>query len=193
MERKTRLFSYVVRYDTGLAPNPFGGYCTLALCKWKIRLAAQKGDWVVGTGSKSRGMEDRLIYAMLVTEKLDLNDYYTDKRFSKKIPNADNIIGDNIYLNGEQKHSFMHGPGSKKDDLEKGKYVLISGRDNYYYFGKNAIEIRSRFPWIIKTGPNYKSNFTDPQIASFVDWLRSKHPPGRHGLPIDYKGKAVCG
>ena len=28
----TRLCSYVVRHDKGLAPNPFWGYCTLAVC-----------------------------------------------------------------------------------------------------------------------------------------------------------------
>jgi hypothetical protein len=28
----TKLRSYIVRVDTGLAPNPFWGFCTLALC-----------------------------------------------------------------------------------------------------------------------------------------------------------------
>ena len=31
------LFSYVVARDTGFAPNPSGGYCTLANCKFKKR------------------------------------------------------------------------------------------------------------------------------------------------------------
>jgi len=41
------LYSYVVRYDSGFAPNPFGGYCTLATCKPEIRKTAQLGDWLV--------------------------------------------------------------------------------------------------------------------------------------------------
>ena len=45
------LFSYVVRYDSGFAPNPFHGFCTLATCKPGIRAHANVGDWVVGTAS----------------------------------------------------------------------------------------------------------------------------------------------
>lgn len=43
----TRIYSYVVRYDSGFAPNPFYGYCTLATCKPDIRRAAEVGDWLV--------------------------------------------------------------------------------------------------------------------------------------------------
>lgn len=32
-----RNFSYKIEHDFGLAPNPFGGYCTLAVCKSSIR------------------------------------------------------------------------------------------------------------------------------------------------------------
>lgn len=31
-----RIFRYVVRYDSGVAPRPFDGYCSLAICKPKI-------------------------------------------------------------------------------------------------------------------------------------------------------------
>ena len=47
------IYSYIVRYDSGFAPNPFYGYCTLANCKPIIRGHAQVNDWVVGTGSAS--------------------------------------------------------------------------------------------------------------------------------------------
>lgn len=49
-----RLFSYVVRFDSGFAPNPFYGYCTLATCKPPIRRTALVGDWIIGTGSASQ-------------------------------------------------------------------------------------------------------------------------------------------
>ena len=48
-----RLFSYCIPVDDAAAPNPFWGYCTLAICKpghWRV---AQVGDWVIGTGSCS--------------------------------------------------------------------------------------------------------------------------------------------
>lgn len=52
-----KLFSYVVAEDRGFAPNPTGGYCTLANCKcrhegirWRnIVELAKVGDWIVGT------------------------------------------------------------------------------------------------------------------------------------------------
>ena len=178
-----RLFSYVVRFDTGLAPNPFRRYCTLALCKPKIRLNAEKGDWIVGTGSKRRGLEDRLVYAMIVTEKLTFNEYYTDKRFATKIPSADNKIGDNLYYEDRQMHSFVHGPKDITRDIS-GKFVLISEFGNFYYYGSSALPIKELFPWIIKTGPSYKCNFENLQITEFTQWM-TKHKPGCSGQPSD--------
>ena len=63
-----RIHSYVVRYDSGFAPNPFYGYCTLATCKPNIRRSADIGDWVVGSGSNDRTVRrgGRLVYAMRV-------------------------------------------------------------------------------------------------------------------------------
>ncbi len=61
-----RLHSYVVARDYGFAPNPFFGVCTLATCKPKIRSVAEVGDWVVGTGSKRRGRDKHIVYAMRV-------------------------------------------------------------------------------------------------------------------------------
>ena len=34
------IFSYVITHDSGFAPNPFGGFLTLATCKPKIRKSA---------------------------------------------------------------------------------------------------------------------------------------------------------
>lgn len=49
-------FSYVVEHDYGLAPNPFGGYCSLAVCKPGIRgnENLKIGDWIIGTGEIGR-------------------------------------------------------------------------------------------------------------------------------------------
>ena len=71
---RPRLFSYVVDHDYGFAPNPFGGICTLAKCKYgskkrNIVEMAERRDWIAGTGgadlSKSAG-HGKLIYAMRV-------------------------------------------------------------------------------------------------------------------------------
>ena len=47
-----KYFAYILAFDSGFAPNPFYGYCTLADCKPKIRKQAQVGDWIIGLGSK---------------------------------------------------------------------------------------------------------------------------------------------
>lgn len=120
----TTLFSYVVDHDEGFAPNPFGGFCTLAKCKYRkgnrrnIVELAQIGDWVAGTGGqnlkKSAG-NGKLIYAMRVDEKLTLAAYYVDLRFQGR---ADNT----------------------RDDSDKiDRFVLIS--QHFFYFGRNAIDI----------------------------------------------------
>src|SRR5205823_10069139 len=95
-----RLCSYVVVGDTGFAPNPFHGYCTLAACTPNHQgLRLEKGDWLLGHDSAKRGQG--LVYAMKVSEVLDFDAYYRDTRFQAKIPRFDKTwreaCGDNIY------------------------------------------------------------------------------------------------
>ncbi len=61
-----RLYSYIVASDTGLAPNPFFGVCTLAYCKPRIRSTASECDYVVGIGPRCDG--NPVVYAMRITE-----------------------------------------------------------------------------------------------------------------------------
>jgi len=84
----TRIHSYVVRYDSGFAPNPFYSYCTLATCKPSIRKGANIGDWVVGSGSNDRSVRrgGYLVYAMRVTEAMAFDEYSRDPRFESKKP-----------------------------------------------------------------------------------------------------------
>ena len=61
-------FTYKIDHDFGLAPNPFWGYCTLAICKSSIRRNRNLniGSWVFGTGSVKLKNLHKLIYAMRV-------------------------------------------------------------------------------------------------------------------------------
>ena len=76
----TKLYSYVVRFDLGFAPNPFGGLCTLAKCKIgnkqrNIVEMVEVGDWIVGTGGadpRTSSGNGTLIYAMRVDKKIPL-------------------------------------------------------------------------------------------------------------------------
>lgn len=199
-----KIYSYVVVYDTGFAPNPFWRYCTLATCKPKIRRKAKKGDWIIGTGSVSNVGNNKLIFAMKVTEKMSLEDYGSDKRFAKKIPGGGpkREMGDNIYYrdkNGEMRQRFpsMHSyrnrenPETKDHDL-KGKNALISNARNFYYFGRNATEIPNNLSCLIKRGPGHKCNFSLQVIDRFLHWIQGKKP-GINGGPCDYPTRQkVC-
>jgi hypothetical protein len=90
-----KLFSYVVEHDTGHAPNPYFGLCTLCRCKYRKGSAkqsnvvelAEKGDWIVGTGganSRRSAGHGKLVYAMRVDKKLTRQRYYADRQFAKK-------------------------------------------------------------------------------------------------------------
>jgi hypothetical protein len=101
----SRLFSYVVVADSGFAPNPFFGLCTLACCKPRIRKAIgdrlllesghadiaelrrsdpgfvrRQNVWVIGLAGAS--LRDRprrsVVYVMHVTDVLDFESYYDE-------------------------------------------------------------------------------------------------------------------
>jgi hypothetical protein len=91
-----KLYSYVVEHDYGLSPNPSGGFCTLAFCKFSMSgkrnvvELAKEDDWVIGTGGSgplSAG-HGRLVYAMRVTKKLTLQEYFRDPRFAHRAGNV---------------------------------------------------------------------------------------------------------
>jgi hypothetical protein len=54
------------------------------------------------TGSRRNAGNDKLIYAMKVTEKLSFDGYYDDPRFRRKIPTHGLIEerSDNLYYKG---------------------------------------------------------------------------------------------
>lgn len=199
------LHSYVVRYDSGFAPNPFYGYCTLATCKPRIRSAAQIGDWIVGSGSKSahKSQAGRLVYAMLVEEALSWDEYSTDPRFRAKQPfrrgSRKQSCGDNIYFRTgpnapwQQRDSFHSredgsaAPAHIARDTGVSR-VLISRQ--FLYVGGNGPmlpDLRdAKGRSLCKAGIGH-SKFDDPElIAVFVAWLESLGASGFQGVPYEW-------
>jgi hypothetical protein len=196
----------VVRYDSGFAPNPFYGHCTLATCKPTIRQAAVVGDWLVGTGSSAKRVNRgaRLVHAMRVKETLDFRSYWNDPRFFRKRPvrrgSRKQSCGDNIYYRSDddshwlQLDSFHTRPdGSIKPEhvtRDTGTdRILIS--DDFYYFGGEGPEI----PAVFRDGSRYdvcrkvrqRKRLEDEEwIDEFVAWLRTFGPPGYYGRPLDW-------
>ncbi|HTU10160.1 MAG TPA: hypothetical protein VMG08_04605 [Allosphingosinicella sp.] len=201
-----KLFSYVVRYDSGFAPNPFYGFCTLATCKPDIRAAAQEGDWVVGTGSADQRINRgaRLVHAMRVAETPDRRTFWADDRFFRKRPmrrgSRKQSCGDNIYYRSKDDSEWLQLDSfhSNADGTRRAEHVR---RDT----GTDRILIASDFYYFGGEGPEIPVHFRDPErydlcrkvrrrksiedhewIDEFVAWLRTFGDPGFHGRPLDW-------
>jgi hypothetical protein len=201
-----RLHSYVVRYDSGFAPNPFYGYCTLATCKPTIRKSAQIDDWIVGCGSNEKSVRrgGHLVYAMRVTEALDFRSYSLDARFQRKIPyrrgSRKQSCGDNIYLRDPTETRWLQRDSFHRnlDGTENAAHikrdtgvnrVLVS--DDFVYFGGSGPQFSPHLRSyhgvdVCKHGIGV-SSFTDPGlIAAFVAWIRSFGAAGYQHAPLEW-------
>jgi hypothetical protein len=176
-----KLYSYVVEHDTGCAPNPYFGVCTLCRCKYRespdqhrnIVELAEVGDWVIGTGgaSKRSAGHGKLVYAMRVDKKPTRGEYFGDSRFAQKKP-----VKTGTY---EQTRGDNERPCNLFEKREQ--FALVSW--HFYYFGVNAIAIPGEFD-LEKKGPGFRCNFDLPFIGRFVEWLEEYKPgPGKHGQP----------
>lgn len=198
-----RLYSYVVAFDIGFAPNPFYGYCTLATCKQEIRVKAQIGDWIVGTGSKPAGLADRLVYAMNVEEILTYDEYWNDLRFARKRPKLHGSIkqqyGDNIYhrnsrgewVQVDSRHSQADGSpnlGHVARDT-KANAVLISRE--FCYFGARGPVIPDQFRTgygmdLVHGTQSHRCNFPDDMRDRVIMWICEDLPAGLQADPRDW-------
>ncbi len=191
------LFSYIVNHDAGSAPNPFWGVCTLVICKPKIRLAAQEGDWIVGTGSKNTlvgNLAGKAIYVMKITDKMTLEEYdvFTKNSIPEKRP--DLLNSDPRRHRGDSIFDFQHSPPAirpgphdeknRKKDLS-GKFALLSKQ--FWYFGRNAIPLPDHLLGIVKQGPGHRSGINDPFVDDFLEWISSlKYKASTlYGAPVD--------
>lgn len=199
-----KLLSYIVARDYGFAPNPFYGYCTLAPCKPKVRSRAVIGDWIVGTGAKTKyDLAGHLIYAMRVDEVIDFDSYWNDPRFLCKIPimngSLKQLYGDNIYhrLDGQwdqanSHHSLETGlpnPNNIDHDTSVNR-ILISQR--FVYYGMVAPAIPEDFRLYEPTSedlccPGRGYHVVSHQLATaFESWLDDRGEWGVQGMPLEF-------
>jgi hypothetical protein len=199
-----RSFTYKIDHDFGLAPNPFGGYCTLAVCKSDIRKNKnlEVGSWIFGTGAKSVGIQyfQKLIFCMKVEGILTFNEYWNDKRFQYKKPIVNGSLvkmyGDNFYHQDAKGNWIQENSAHSKEDGTPnndhlirdtgGEFVLFS--TDFYYFGENAIIIPDKYiPTICTDARNMA--FATPQVTvdDFISWLQDTYEKGvLYGDPISW-------
>lgn len=200
-----KLYSYIVARDYGFAPNPFHGYCTLATCKPKIRSGAAVGDWIVGTGAKTRyDLQGHLVYAMKVAEPLDFDSYWNDPRFACKRPVLNGslklIYGDNIYhrkrrgwAQADSHHSLENGRPNPKNVEHDTHVDRVLVATKFVYWGSAAPRIPKRFREFGKDKediccPARNHRVMSPGLAaSFEHWLDAKDNWGVQGLPLEFE------
>ena len=179
-----KLYSYVVEHDTGYAPNPYFGLCTLCRCKFRqsgdgrrnIVELATKGDWIIGTGGTSKRSTGHgtLVYAMRIDEKLTRWQYFNDNRFEKKKPAMKGAY--------EQRQGDNECPCNNYEKYAQ--FALVSR--HFYYFGNKAKPLPEKFD-LEKKGPGFRSHFDPADIGKFLGWLGNHFKPGKYGDPVCQK------
>lgn len=189
------LFSYTIPVDDGAAPNPFGGLCTLTICKPGVRRKAEKGDWVVGLGSinaPSGDLSGRIVYAMRVDDVISMEEY--DNRAKAEWPtripdirskDLSQRLGDCIYdysSGSPSQRPGVHNAGNRDTDLG-GKNALISR--HFFYFGSKAIPLPDCLKGICHQTQGHRSTSNSEFVKPFIDWLNSQNlVPGQlYGWP----------
>lgn len=190
-----KFFSYVLEHDTGKAPNPYFGFCTLCLCKFRdspkkgpnIVELADEGDWIIGTGGanpkKSAG-NGRLVYAMRVDKKITLAEYHANPAYACKKPCPNRSF------------ARQRGDNKRPENVfeRKKRFVLISR--HFYYFGDHAKSIPlSRRPQFEKKGVGFRY-LNDKCARWFENWIK-RFKRGKHGEPwmkafLERKATQAC-
>src|SRR4030042_6302001 len=190
-----RLWSYVIVRDRGLAPNPFWGYCTLALCTPNHQgINADIGDWILGHRDSLTG--NKLILLMKVDEKKTFDEYYRDPKYEKKKPVINGTwrqrVGDNMYyLNNkgqycQHKTEHHNTLEARKKDLKYAYYkkmVFISKQ--FFYFGGEMILIPKKYKNLIRKKQGCSSKHDEGIVKCFLDWICKNYEIGRTGDPRD--------
>jgi len=186
----SKIYAYVLKIDDGAAPNPYGGVCTLTICKPVIRRKSSIGDWVIGTGSKNTKLSNGtihdfsnyLVYAMKITDKMYFKKYdeWCKENLPIKIPKfySNNIIeqrGDCIYDFSEfppKIRPSVHDERNRETDVG-GKYSLLS--THFYYFGEEPIILPNDLQIFVKGNQGHLV-FEDKEIIDRFEYWIKQYP-----------------
>lgn len=206
VSEQTQLYTYIVAYDAGSAPNPYHGICTLAICKPVIRRTACPGDIIVGLAPGGV----RIVYAMVVDDSIPWDDYIAgcqkEPSLHPKIPKNAQDSGDCIWTKHADGsyHTLPswsgHDDGDAERDIQSGQRVLLSR--TFWYFGQgdqHNIELTGELV-SLKPGRPYRSTANRPFREAFRDFFNDtvRHKDlgcGVHGRPTlepDVATTAAC-
>jgi len=192
----TNVYSYVVTVDRGLAPNPFWGMCTLAVCTPNhMGCKADMGDWIAGVTPASSGQ--KLLYVMEISEVVNFDDYFSRAEFAAKKPVRDGTpeqrCGDNFYSlesNRWVQHWNPWHAGSLALEQDT-RYPRVFVAERFWYLGRKAMPVPERFRAMFG-GRGLRKNHPPGLAPAFKNWVSSTLPEGVSAKPRDLESAAPC-
>jgi hypothetical protein len=146
------------------------------------------GDMIAGFLTKGRG--HKLVYAMEVSEQMDMDDYFNNPRFEKKKPDLrgdwKQRCGDNFYSRNpdgswrQHRNRFHIGPEYLKKDTRRSN-IFVATR--FWYFGRSARTVPPELRAVIGAR-GIRVNHSGALVATFRQWVASLRE-GIHDLPTD--------
>jgi Nucleotide modification associated domain 2 len=193
----SNLYTYVMQHDAGLAPNPFWGVCTLAVCTPNHQGSRiRTGDWVAGVSDKRRGY--RLIHVMEVDERIHMTDYFSDPRFADKRPmmsgTTEQRCGDNFYSQDAAGRWIQHpnryhvGQAALEQDT---RHPWVFTAKRFWYFGRDAGEVLAQYKPLFG-GRGARVNHPPELVAGFRSWVEANLVEGLNAMPRDLEVRG-CG
>ena len=191
------VWTYVITYDLGGAPNFEPPATTLTLCAPRVRRYAElgnlalafNGNLVHGVSGRERHPERHSVrWAGIVAEAIPLADYWDDPRFEGKKPGQSRGYPDNIYrpVNGglDQVPNRTHGPEKMRNDIGGARSLVFQ---TVWYFGQTAPILPKHFGLRMNGGrrTNLCWEINEPTWHELRLWLDdAKARAGPIGLPI---------
>jgi hypothetical protein len=171
----TRIFRYIHKSDTGMAPCIDNGLLSLATCKPKIRVGAKPGDWVMGF-YPSPAPSGTLCWAGRIGNILDIGRYEAEYRGRS----------DAVYRQ-QQDGGFRrlrpdYHPGTNEIRKDLSGPALVFDPSATWYLGDQPLMLPETLMHLAARGQGHRVNGTsESDVAVLTAWLASASPAGFHG------------
>lgn len=151
---------------------------SLAICKPRIRAAAEVGDWIVGIAGKSLHSDSGLLYIAQVDEVLEEGQYYRDERFSGRPDAVYEWKGHRLKLRVDAR---FHGPENVDTDIggapdyAKARVLLSL---TYRYYGRASSTWYAAVSALAHQmaqarGIGHKAQLTDTEYKAWMKVIRA--------------------
>jgi hypothetical protein len=189
-----RVWTYVITYDDGGAPNFDLPATTLTVCKPNIRRAARPGHLVLAfNGARLNPAEPHSVrWAGVVSEVIPMKDYWNDLRFQDKKQGRAQKLPDNIYRptndgRFEQVPNATHKPDALARDVGGMNALALSPS---WHFGEAVAVLPTHFKLRMIGGRrNHRLvEIDEPTWRELKQWLDDNVPESRPLEPSIKRG-----